>query len=1190
MANFDQNITIDLKVKTKSFKSQLKSAAAEVQGVKESLEGVDTDLDSTADSLDNVADSASGFEFDNNIVKNFRSLKAAYDPSLFRDMANGFDDLSGSTGGFEFDQDLESAFKFDQDLETPRNKFQFIDEAILDVAKSQEKLNKSSSNLRFDHGLVNQSIGLYEKFKNSTENATESVKTLERAQENLTTQTKDTTESTNIETDSFEDMMASASNLSEAKDAVTNSNKVLDDQAEETRREIARESDVMQNMGDSSFDLEKALDSLLGKQKNYSDSNNKLSESAQEAEEALKRLRRSTDRSTSSMTAASDASELFEDGIGALSVNIGAFTIALRNFLTQIPLLLTGLGAIASAALGGASAFAVLGGAIAGAVGAGFLGYAQQLVEEVESIEDIGQAMQVIFSSVIDLFEKAAAPLLELADISFYLRWAVEGLATGIYMLSSAIADLLVGGENLQEFADAVGEDLFTINDAIESFDGSSWRNITESLMEAWVLLGEEVTWALGAVNNAIARSIRRSAELLNNVEDLDGVISGFSDTLSQLAELGFTIGSGLVPVFQMFSEVVRDVATFINNMDSEIVSGIITMGALTVVVSRISGAFASIINIGPSIVGTLIRISTTAKAANTNFGALASGAKNAAGSFLYFLNNIGLFGGVFSLVESIQTLDEANRAVGLSTTTANAKFKALAVASDLTADEIKDLAIQSKFGEERMEDFAEKVDHMEDSLRRTAIQSALTEKELEQLNKTSLSRFSADIDLDDSEGLDVNEFNEGLEDSIVPKNIFSNLNKEADLINEGMTDVKRNTEKATGGIKGIRAASTTAAKDITLLTAMTEALSWSQIKTTYTSNGLKAAIKTAGAQISTAIVQTVAYIGSLFGLTSAKLTAAGAAVALRQALDYLTLGTLKIVGAVITLIGILGALAVGATKNSETIMGAFSSIVGGLRTIFGGIAKFLMVTFTAIWEAIRMTLSPIAALLGSLANALGLAGDSAEGTSTIMEILKISFDLFLDAISSFFRLIGLVGNILMRGLIFPLQLTVTWIAKGVNMFGNFMDAVANFITSWGPLKGLFSDTASEADGVLDLILIVLQDIDNAIDNTMQSIEDTINSAIENMNEILEKAADTIPGFEFEGFSKVDLTRDEATSTEEAEVDSGTSPEFNMNVDKSTNIDQTVNADPEDKAQISRIAKDAIREANSFGRRTQGSQ
>jgi hypothetical protein len=44
------------------------------------------------------------------------------------------------------------------------------------------------------------------------------------------------------------------------------------------------------------------------------------------------------------------------------------------------------------------------------------------------------------------------------------------------------------------------------------------------------------------------------------------------------------------------------------------------------------------------------------------------------------------------------------------------------------------------------------------------------------------------------------------------------------------------------------------------------------------------------------------------------------------------------------------------------------------------------------------------------------------------------------------------------------------------------------------------------------------------------------------------------------------------------------------NEDSSTNIEQTIDADPEDQAKLSRVVSDAISEANSFERRRQGGQ
>jgi len=1266
MANFDQNITIDLNVNTETFNSQLAAAAGKIEGVQKTLEGLDSDFDEAAQSFENFSEIA---EEDIKLNVDIDGIEGETDNirsemEVFKEFADVLDRVSESKNEVvDSNENLDGAnLKTSESASKEAQSFEEVissAENLTDVKNSTRKANKYLSNANLE--TAKTAIKESDSFE-TLEQQLQAMQILDKISEKnsiLSDKNEDTAETAEVEAQSLSEVVSSAENLTDVKNSVSKANEYLSDNNLETAKTAIKESDSFETMheklqamqilddiaesnkklGDEaensagSIDMEtrsveemlEGAESLEGakhavananqrvqnesgkstkellrekvaageldeKVLDLADSNDGLSESSKRARDSLKRLRETTDRSTSSMKAASDASDLFEDGIGALSVNIGAFTIALRNFLTQIPLLLTGLGAIASAAIGGASAFAVLGGAISGAVGAGFVAYAQQLVEEVESIENIGQAIQVIFSAIVDLFEKAAAPLLKLGNITFYLRWAVEGLATGIHMLSSAISDLLVGGENLQKFADAVGEDLFTINDAIESFDGSSWRNITESLMEAWVLLGEEVTWALGAINNAIARSIRRSAELLNGVEDLGGVINKFSDTLSELAELGFTIGSGLLPVFAMFTEIVGDAAAFINSLDKEVVSGIITLATLSIVISKVSGGLSSIVNVAPNVAGAFLRVSNTASKADTSFGKFKTTIKGLTSNFASFLNSIGAFGGISSLITSMTSLDDATRAVGFSTTKNNAMFKALAANVDHSADELKDLAVQSKLTASQIDYLTEELEELDKGEREIALRNVLTDEEFDALPDDKIPKLNVDGTLDPT------DFDEGAEDVMMSIEKINNAGKFSPVDADEMNAANRVMNNLTGSMQKVATATGAATVPTSLYTAATQALNIASIKAAISQGKFLTALKRAGTQLAVATIQTFSYIAAQLGIIPSALSAAGATAVLDVALSSLTGGLTKIIPIALGLIAVLGGLAVGMSKNSEAIMGSFSKMVGVVRKVLGAFASFAMDIFMAVWDAMKMLAAPLIGLFKPLVSAFSMLGGSAEEGTTVLGTLLNLIDMLAARFSFAIRIVGLLGKIVITALVLPIRILMEALGFIIKGLISLTNATINFISKTDAFKAFFGNSASEANGLLDMINIII----DAIKAFPQTTEDMVNSFINDINVMIEKFNDFLDrinifsglGFEaeLETLEKVKLARDEATSTSEAEVDSGTSPEFNMNVDKSTNIDQTVNADPEDKAQISRIAKDAIREANSFGRRTQGSQ
>lgn len=104
---------------------------------------------------------------------------------------------------------------------------------------------------------------------------------------------------------------------------------------------------------------------------------------------------------------------------------------------------------------------------------------------------------------------------------------------------------------------------------------------------------------------------------------------------------------------------------------------------------------------------------------------------------------------------------------------------------------------------------------------------------------------------------------------------------------------------------------------------------------------------------------------------------------------------------------------------------------------------------------------------------------------------------------------------------------------------------------------------------------------------------DVVLSVVELLNDVLGWVIDKInmiPGVDIEGPALEAKAVSDALEDDTEESDDDIQTEQNVDLSFEDKLEQNVDvqADPEDKAQLSRITKDAIEEANSFARRQQG--
>jgi len=1032
------------------------------------------------------------------------------------------------------------------------------------------------------------------------------------------------------EGDAFQDVIGKADNLAEAKDAAKNANVALSKRNEQTAKSALMESRALDGLGLSAIEMADVAEDLTDQFREESDS-------VRASSGALRSLRRNTDNATDSMRAAAEVGDIFEDGLGSLSVNLGAFTVALRNFLTQVPLLLTALGAAGSAALGAAAGFLALAGAMGAVVGAGALAHAQQLKSEYAGIEELGQSMQVIMLNLRDVFFQALEPLTNSEATIGLFSSAVTGLARAVNVIAKAIAGLTEGTEQFNQRMEAGAEPVYTVQDAFEDFSekvGPAFRDLVGSITIAFEELGEEMVAGTAKATTGLANMIDFSVWLFDQIEDLSGLISQFGDTLAELSILGARIGGGLLPVFKAFSTVMEEVAGALNDIDSETMQNAITFLILMAAINKVSGVASSLLTILPNLVIGMGNIASSANGAAGALGTMRAATAAAGGQLGGFLAQTSMLGGMTSLVNVFGTTGERLRNIAFNSTAARAMFDDLADEVDNTSDELRELAIEGMLAEEVLEDLDDTdVDFDVDDSGKVSPQQFLPDDPI------TGAMFGGALfgGADDA----AEEAGESVQTTLADS--FDDVDTtQTSLTDFGDTSALDKLKGKLGGVKksfmGVLGSIKTAAFAFGGLLKRIVAVQFAALKTAVVMTGKFAAamvrtaisaFRAAGA-IAAQTIMVYQYTGSLtaaastlWGLVTAQLASAAATArdaamkAVGAAANFLLSGSALIAtssmyalatsiavatGGISILVGLIGALAVGIITNFGAIKSAAADSFGFLKQIIDIIVDVLLTYFVTVWnllvdifQSVVQGLSPLTNMFMNLAETLGLVGGKGEEGAGMMAKLGAAGDIVKGVIKGlgtvFSAIIDILGGVLwvasmlIRVALMPLVFTINLLVAALDLLGDFWDFV---------LEDLLGVTGG-VSGLIDMFMNLIDTFLEGLSVIPKWVEQIINFVIGILNGFLKAIPflDTIEEVNFTKESDLKTNRDELAA-DSRNMREGTAEKgdktITYNEDNSTNIDQTVNADPEDQAQLSRVVTDAIAEANSFERRRQGGQ
>lgn len=271
---------------------------------------------------------------------------------------------------------------------------------------------------------------------------------------------------------------------------------------------------------------------------------------------------------------------------GSLSVNIGPFNLALRNIITQLPAILTGMTTMLAIVGSLIAAFATL----AVVTGALVLGGALAFFEEFSAqFEETGEAIEALGAALRDLFVAALEPIINQTNMDLFISTI------------NAAADVV------NEFAQFVTQ----MRGDVMSFVGSVDVDLAaafEAMHDSFALMRPVLREFIEFFVNEMPPIITRFAELTANISgDISTLITVFGALINELVEFASVILAGLAPVISAVVGILIGFFKVLNLLpESLVAAGITALGfslVLLKLISSVVGATAAIINLNARMV-----------------------------------------------------------------------------------------------------------------------------------------------------------------------------------------------------------------------------------------------------------------------------------------------------------------------------------------------------------------------------------------------------------------------------------------------------------------------------------------------------------------------------------------------------------------------------------------------------------
>lgn len=875
---------------------------------------------------------------------------------------------------------------------------------------------------------------------------------------------------------------------------------------------------------------------------------------------------------------------------GALSVNVGAFTIALRQLHTQLPLLLTTFGTLGAVTGGLTSAIVGLTVAIGTLLVGGAIAWSNQLQENFEGITSHAEAMQAIMGGLADLMEQVFAPVANIENINLLIS-TVERFAElanrTVQAIDSMRDSFVAFFEPINEAIDTNFNELAGAMQNMFDFEvGGEIETAGEALQRLLVFFVDRLPDAINFFNKITTQLAEPLAQLFGAFMELTRALVNFAESA----------GEGVLPVITMLVSGLTSLVNTLNQLDSGFVAATAQAIAFGAVAFKLLGALDSMMEIGGAFVGLLDDVVLSVGnlgdaflAANlkamdffedsfqglTRFGEALVGTMPFLGDFSSSLDELGATGGRGELAfeDRVKSLRYALRNSLPSMDSFRNKLDSLrggsALGEALAPDDVSFTPdagrLQDKGG------FLPTPDILTGG--GPDIRGKLDNigKRMKGLGKTALStgkRIAMGFGnvaiggITTFTGLVTGTLHPGLaRTEALQKVVSTGLSRMSKGFKQmGLGIVPRVASSIWGMVTSLWASVTAFfANEI------------AAIKLAFAQKGVLAGFMQMAASAWAAVTGLIASAGSM-------ILAAASALTLNVALGGLPL----LLGAIVA----GAALLVGAIGNMDGIVSGAKSSFAGLKNfaiaLGNAFLNLLVPVFNVMVDIFEFLLAPVFAIVdgfGLIIDAITSAAGAGEGGASIMESFGQAMAFLGEVVSFLSPVFSVLGDILYEAFIIPFK-----IIAGV--LGFVIGLIADLV-------GWLAKMAQET-GFVDALLSAFDILMTGLDNAIKMFVNLVNGAIDAANNIPGVNIGKIGGGGGGGASGRlnDLKTTKAEVQDNLQKDSkepqgqtaNTTPaEFNFEENVENNTE--VNARPEDSQRIKRMVEDAMEEANTFRRK-----
>jgi phage-related protein len=344
-----------------------------------------------------------------------------------------------------------------------------------------------------------------------------------------------------------------------------------------------------------------------------STSNLKTAATSRQAASGIDEMGDEASETTGELIGTASAAELLSLQSSALSINVGAFTVALRNLTTQVPLLVASLGNLSAAfaGLGTAIGAAGIGGASL-ALG-GLLAKAEEAGANLNDFGSVMKALGPTSQSLQEALIEAFRPVIEAEGAIALVDSLMQGLVDTVHSFSSVLAFAFeesfgetAGGDELQSLATTFSQIGASFQENIDA--------INQAFGDLVVRLGDDLAGITDSILSGLPgfiQGVTVATEEIINIIDVAG--DSFGQFISEVSNLGRTIGAGLAPVLDSFFGVVADVAEGINSLGEDTLATAVKVGALILAVNRLGGVMGSLVTPVAQVTANLAKFATNA-------------------------------------------------------------------------------------------------------------------------------------------------------------------------------------------------------------------------------------------------------------------------------------------------------------------------------------------------------------------------------------------------------------------------------------------------------------------------------------------------------------------------------------------------------------------------------------------------